>query len=192
MKKAFFSLLAAIMLVGSASAAQVQAQKTLTASEANEIIQKISGSWSVNMSVWCPEKKTITNSNGDSDFSTSYLDNYTHERYAISQPDGEMMEGETFLRYCNEKNRFEVVQMDNAGGGVVLMVGTWYPEHKTLVFRQVPGQENQVNKSDVGMQFRYVFLDDGTFSKMTHKLDKKKKYYLASVSHYGNPTAAKQ
>lgn len=188
MKKSVFFLLAALLLAGSSFAAPRQTPQPLSVSQANEILEKIAGNWTVEMTNWDPDTKTFSRSTGRANISSSYLDNYVHEQYTVNQPDGSLVKGESFMRYCDEKNRFEVVQMDNSGNGVVLMVGNWYPLNNTLVFRQIEGQEDQVNKSEQGMVFRYVFLEDGTVSKMTHKLNKKKKYFLASVSHYGHPT----
>lgn len=189
MKKTVIYLLAAVLLVATSPASQASTFKPLTPEKANQILQKVSGTWSLNQRTWLPELRILSTFKGDANFSSSYLGDYVREQFTILQPNGITLKGEIFMRYSTEDKRFEIVQVDNTGKSVLLMAGKWYPEHNSLLFVQVEGL-SPIKKEDKGMQVRYVFLQDGTFSKMIHKIDAKGNYYLASTSHYGHPEMA--
>ncbi|QCR24699.1 DUF1579 family protein [Pontibacter sp. SGAir0037] len=192
MKKTILFLLAAVLLVWAAPLAQAQSRKSLSADEANQLLQKITGAWNVELSTWSPKHRLMLKTKGDAKFNTPYLGSYVHEQFSYGMPDGNTLEGECFISYSTKQKRFEIAQVDNAGKNIILMTGEWFPEYRSIVFKPVEGLNHQAYHTEPGMQFRYIFLEDGSFSKMIHKRNADGAYTLASLYHYESATAAKK
>lgn len=198
MKKVFSFLLALVLLIGAASEIQAQkgkalVAKSLTAKEADQLLQRIMGNWQVSHFVnhYDFEKEKIIETKGTANFSRAFKGDYVHEKFELKQPDGSTLQGDGFLRYSEDQNQFEMVQLDKKGRSMVLMVGKWYPEYNTLLFRPAKGEGQWSEKIDPNMQCLYLFSEDGTFMRLTRTFDQYGNSVVISQDHYNYPNVAK-
>lgn len=187
MKKSLNILLAAMLLLLAIPTAKAQQQ--ISNAEAQNLLNRMLGQWQVNYSEWSPEQKNFQHTKGIASFRTAYKDNYVREEFEITDKDGEAIKGEGFVRYSNEFNRFELVQLDESGQSTLLLEGKWYPEYRLVSFTPV---EDQLQAKSLRMRWDYIFFEDGTFKKVLRKANKKGEYRIASDFHYiPNQTATK-
>ncbi|RDV15294.1 DUF1579 domain-containing protein [Pontibacter diazotrophicus] len=189
MKKLMTFLLAAVLLIGAAPVTQAQGNKTLTSKEADQLLQRIVGNWQVNQ--YDSDRGKFIETKGTANFSRDSKDNYVHEQLELLQPDGSAMQGDGFLRYSEEQNRFELVQLDKNGKSIVLMVGKWLPKYNTLAFTPVKGEKQWSSKIDPSMHCLYIFKHDGTFMKINRTIDKNGNLKATSQYHFSLPGVAK-
>lgn len=190
MKKVITFLLAVVLLIGAAPETQAQKNKTLTTKEANELLQKIVGNWQVSH-YETQFGDDFTETKGNAKFSKAYKGEYVHEQYDLEQADGSTVQGEGFLRFSEEQQRFEFVQVDKKGRSIVLMVGKWVPEYNALSFWPAKGERQWSSSINPNTQCVYLFKEDGTFMKIVRTFDKNKICRIVSQDHYAYPDVAK-
>ena len=193
MKKVISFLLAAVLLIGAAPATQAQKSKSLTAKEADQVLQRIVGNWQVSHYVrqYDFERENLKETKGSAKFSKDLQGNYVHEQTELKLPDGSSLHGESFIRYSEAQKQFEFVQLDKTGKSMVMMVGKWLPKYNTLVFRPVTGDKQWSSKIDPNLHCLYLFKDDGTFIRLTRTLDQYGNLAIISQDHYAYPEVAK-
>jgi len=182
MKKAVIFLLAVILLAGAAPTTQAQKKSTITVAEANAILQKMQGDWQVKTLIWQPEQRSFFESDGMVSYSTD--DNKAvREQFDIAQPDGSTKHYEGMLRYAEDKQRFEFVELDEEGKASVMMQGKWDPRFNMLYLKPVKGQMRADGKRKLRQQLQYFFFDDGSLKKVTKTPDGKGNYLIAAEYH---------
>ena len=187
MKKSVIFLLAAVLLAWSAPATQAQSPAHLSYSDASFLLQKTLGDWQVTKSNWNPEKQEMSKVSGKATYSPSTTDVSVQEQAEIMLKDGTSQTEEGTLRYTKSRHQFEYVKTDPATGKeMILFTGHWYPDFRTILMTASPTSKNKKAKPD---QWRYVFQENGTFTKMVHQADTNGKMILIDQYHF-TPTAA--
>ncbi|TXK46814.1 hypothetical protein FVR03_10330 [Pontibacter qinzhouensis] len=182
MKKSLIFVLAAVLLAWTATAVKAQTPAQLTSSDAAFLLQKTVGNWLVVRSTWQPETKQMLNTPGKGIFSPSATDVSVHEQYEFTGADGTIQKEEGYLKFSKKRNQFEFVKLNDATGKeVLLFTGSWYPEYKTLLLTAVTPIKSSRAQAE---QWRYVFQEDGTFSKIVHQADKKGNMQLTYQYQY--------
>lgn len=193
MKKAIIFLLAVVLLAGASPATQAQRKKALTSTEANLLLQKLEGNWDISYYKKKDGSNQLTEKEGVGTNSRDRKKDYVHEQVQIAQADGNSMRSEGFLRYCEAKERFEFVQIDDSGKTILLLVGQWHPDYNTLSFKPVKGFEQWGSTTDrnLNLQCHYVFKEDGTFIKLMRIVDENGNYIITDQYHYKVADVAK-
>ncbi|TXK46816.1 DUF1579 domain-containing protein [Pontibacter qinzhouensis] len=168
MKKSVIFLLAAVLLTFSATTTQAQAH--ISYSDASFLLQKTLGKWQVTKATWNPELKEMNKISGKAIYSPSTSDVSVYEQAELMLADGTSEAEEGHLRYSKSRHQFEFVKKDAATGKEVLLyTGHWYPEYKTILLTAAQVTKDKNQKPN---QWRYVFQENGTFTKMVHKANK--------------------
>lgn len=192
MKKTITFLLAALLLAGAAPATMAQEKQGLTTKQANQLLQRIVGSWTVNRYLSEPVTFALTEVKGSANCKKGGGAEFVHETTHLRQPNGTIESEDGFLRYAGDRERFEFVQPNKKGKNVVLMAGDWSPEYNTLVLRPVLKNGRWAKDTDPNMQYLYVFKPDGSFMKIVRTYDANvKSYRVISQDHYAYNGVAK-
>lgn len=192
MKKLSIFLLAAALLIGAAPDTQAQKNNTTTFKQAaaNQLLGRIVGNWQVSHYVRQADTKDLIETKGITKFSKAYQGDYVHEQFDLSQPDGSSIQGESYIRYSEDQDRYEYVQLDKRGKSIVMMVGKWSKKYNTLAFSPLRGEEQWSTKIDPNLQCLFIFKHDGTFMKLTRTFDKHGNCIVISQDHYSHPGVA--
>ncbi|RDV15295.1 DUF1579 domain-containing protein [Pontibacter diazotrophicus] len=192
MKNLFTSVLVAVLLIGATPATQAQQSNKLTFKQttANKVLDRIVGDWQVSHYVKKADGEGLTETKGSAKFSKAFHGNYVQERYDLSQADGSILQGESYIRYSDEQDRYEYVQLDKKGKSIVMMVGKWSKKYDTLAFRPLNGEGQWSNKIDPNLQCLYIFKHDGTFIRLTRTFDKHGNCIVLTQDHYSYPGVA--
>ncbi|MFT2010149.1 DUF1579 family protein [Pontibacter sp. 13R65] len=188
MKKSVIFLLAVVLLAWSSASVQAQSAAHLSYSDASFLLQKTLGKWQLTKSSWNIEKKEMSKITGSATFSPSVKDVSVHEQSEIMLADNTLQTEEGHLRYSKSRHRFEFVKQDaNTGKDVILFTGNWYPNYRTILLTATPATKNKNAKPD---QWRYVFQENGSFTKMVHKADKAGNMILTDQYNFTPASAA--
>ncbi|MCC9167680.1 DUF1579 family protein [Pontibacter harenae] len=189
MKKGLIFLLAAVLLIGASPVTQANPTTApLSADQASEVLQKIAGDWVINLSVWDQKNEKPSAFKGISKIFPFNSDNIMREQFEIPQPDGTTLTGDGYIRYSHSRKCFEFAQVTPAGNREVLMIGKYSPQHNTILFLPATKSENRHSKPSV--QWRYVFFEDGSFTKVVHELNAQGNYAISSYYHYNQASTA--
>jgi hypothetical protein len=193
MKKVMIFLMAVVLLAGTAPASQAQKKRALTTKEANQLLQQLVGNWEVSYYARQEGGNMLTEAKGIGTNSRDHQKDYVHEQFQMEQADGSTLRLEGFLRYCEAKERFEFVQIDESGKSIVLLVGKWHPDYNTLSFKTVKGFEQWGSTTDrnKNLQCHYVFKEDGNFIKFMRTVDENGDYQITDQYHYSVRDVAK-
>ncbi len=183
--------MAVAMLAFNGYAAMAQSQVRLTSCDATSLLEKTIGKWQVNQSAWQSEKKDLATWAGRATYNSSGKGNNVHELCEIEMADGYTKTFDGYLRFVENQNQFEYVVADPATGKEEkLFVGEWFPEFNTLLLFSVRPKNTKLFKKYIPEQWRYVFFDNGTFSKMVHQPDENGKLILTHKYNYTAPVLA--
>lgn len=182
MKKPLIFILAAVLLVWSATAAQAQSPAHVSYADASFLLQKTVGNWLVTRSRWQPESRQMLTNPGRASFSASTTDVSVHEQYEFTETDGSMQQEAGFLRFSKTRSQFEFYRINSSTGKETLLyTGSWYPEFNTIMLTAVTPAKSKHAQPD---QWRYVFQDNGTFTKLVYKSDRKGNMLLTGQYHH--------
>ncbi|TXK46815.1 hypothetical protein FVR03_10335 [Pontibacter qinzhouensis] len=185
MKKVKEILLTAILLACTVLAVQAQTLPRLSHADATYLLQRSLGSWQVSESVWQPTQKSVMTCAGKAVYKASDKDIAVHEHCEIQLPDGASDAHDGYLRYSTTNNQFEFVKEEAATGKAVkLFTGHWFPEFNTLLMFEVRPKGTKLFKKFRPQQWRYVFQNNGTFSKLVHQPDEHGNMLLMHKSNY--------
>ncbi|WP_187264319.1 hypothetical protein [Pontibacter beigongshangensis] len=176
------TLLFLLLAIGSAASAQQQLPSTLTYSDALSIIQKISGQWHVKKCTWHPEIRKMSEQEGTATHLLSATAITVAEQVEFTEISGTLHKEEGMLRYSRDRQQFEYVPVQGGGGKeIVLYAGHWHAPFKTLLLKGVVRLKGK--KVSLG-EWRYTFMEDGSFVKDIHYSDKNGNLHLAHRYHY--------
>ncbi len=125
---------------------------------------------------------------GRATYSPSTTDVSVKEHAEIVFADGTSKTEAGTLRYKKSRHQFEYVQTDLATGKeVILFTGHWYPDFRTILMTASPSSKNKNAKPD---EWRYVFQENGTFTKMVHQANANGKMILTDQYHFTPASAS--
>lgn len=186
MKKAFsFFLLAAVLLAWTAPLTRAQQKGSLTADQANAIMQKTIGNWQIKSTLWQPWQNKFAYAGGTASFSYDD-DGCVFESLEFEQPDGTVEEVQGRIRYSEVSRLFEFVQLDKKGNSTLVMIGEWNPDFNMIAFRPLKGQKHYASKT----AWQYFFFDDGSFKKVIRTPDGRGNSIIAAEFHCQQPKVA--
>lgn len=192
MKNLITSIFVAVLLIGATPATQAQQSNTLTAKQAaaNKMHERILGDWQVSRYVRDADGKGLVETKGSTKFSKAYQGDYVQEHFTLTQADGTTLQGESYIRYCDDKDRYEYVQLDKQGKSIVMMTGKWSKKYDTLIFKPLQGEEQWSKKIDPNLHCLYIFKTDGTFVRLTRTFDRHGNFVVLTQDHYSYPGVA--
>lgn len=182
-----FFLLATVLLAWTAPATSAQHRASLTADQANEILQKSLGSWEIKSVTWQPWLNKFAYSDGTASFRYDD-DGCIHERLSLEQPDGSIEEAEGLIRYSDKNKRFEFVKIDKMGNSNLIMFGDWNPDFSMIAFKPAKGVKHLSDK----VIWQYFFFDDGSFKKVIRTPDGQGNSIIAAEFHCQQPKVAER
>ncbi|WP_187264735.1 hypothetical protein [Pontibacter beigongshangensis] len=182
MKNHFTFILMAMLLVWSATTAQAQSPARISDADASFLLQKTIGNWLVDKSSWQADTRQMLTVPGRAIFKPSSTDVSVHEQYEFTAADGTLQQEAGCLRFSKTRHQFEFYKTNGATGKeTLLFTGSWYPEFNTIMLTAVTSGNSKHANPD---QWRYVFQNNGAFTKLVYKADKKGNMLLSDQYHH--------
>ncbi|MGD8428627.1 MAG: DUF1579 family protein, partial [Balneolaceae bacterium] len=150
--------------------------------DANHIFSKMEGS--KNITAHINTKDGIMKVKGNSSFRLKYKS--LAETFSLEIP-GETITGKTYIKYSPPYNRFELTQVDNAAGSLIMLNGYWNAKENKLVFRPIKNYSQWGSTGTLKLKWEYEFNDDGSFKKTMLIPDKDGHWVMASDYLYSSP-----
>lgn len=182
MKKLLFFLLPAMLVIWSSATAQEPVPSLITYADASSVLQKTVGKWHVNKSTWHPEIRKMSDMEGTATHLSFPTDIAVQEQFEFIESDGTLHKEEGILRYSKVRQQFEFVTVDaSTGKEIVLFTGHWHSNFKTILLKGMVRLKNRNVKLG---EWRYIFLENGAFTKIIHYADKNGNLHFGHRYHY--------